>query len=43
MHGYIDQTGKIVIEPKFLEAGPFSEGLAPVQVMPEKAGGGKAP
>jgi hypothetical protein len=27
--GYIDKTGKFVIEPQFKGAGPFSEGLAP--------------
>jgi len=26
--GFIDKTGKFVIEPKFDNAGPFSEGLA---------------
>ena len=28
--GYIDQTGKMIIEPQFLSAGTFSEGTAPV-------------
>jgi hypothetical protein len=28
--GYIDKTGKFVIEPQFVGAGPFSEGLAAV-------------
>ena len=28
--GYIDRTGKTVIEPQFEQAGPFREGLAPV-------------
>ena len=28
--GYIDKTGKVVIDPKFFWAYPFSEGLAPV-------------
>ncbi|MBD3183354.1 hypothetical protein GF312_13740 [Candidatus Poribacteria bacterium] len=27
-HGYIDETGKVVIEPQFQNAGPFCEGLA---------------
>jgi hypothetical protein len=26
--GYIDQTGEIVIEPQFAEAGDFSEDMA---------------
>jgi hypothetical protein len=30
--GYADQTGKLVIQPQFDEAGPFSEGLARVKV-----------
>ncbi len=30
--GYIDRTGKIVIEPKFEEAENFSEGLATVKI-----------
>ncbi|MBN2223072.1 MAG: WG repeat-containing protein [Deltaproteobacteria bacterium] len=29
-YGYIDETGKSVIEPHFYNAGHFSEGLAPV-------------
>jgi len=29
--GFIDKTGKIVIEPQFIEAGDFSDGLAPVE------------
>jgi hypothetical protein len=28
--GYIDKSGKYVIEPAFEQAGSFSEGLAPV-------------
>jgi len=36
MHGYIDKTGRIVIELKFLAAGPFSEGLAPVRLYRNK-------
>ncbi len=28
--GYIDRSGRVVIEPKFAEAGPFSDGLARV-------------
>lgn len=30
--GYIDKTGKTIIEPQFLTAGSFSEGLAPVRL-----------
>ena len=30
--GYIDKTGKVIIEPKFDEAADFSEGLARVKV-----------
>ena len=30
--GYIDNTGKVAIEPRFGAAFHFSEGLAPVQV-----------
>ena len=30
--GFIDKTGKFVIEPKFDHAGPFSEGLARVAI-----------
>ena len=30
--GFVDQTGKLVIEAKFEDAGDFSEGLAPVKV-----------
>lgn len=30
MWGYVDQAGKMVIEPKYRDAGTFSEGLAPV-------------
>jgi WG containing repeat len=29
-YGYIDKTGKFVIQPQFTRAGDFSEGLAPV-------------
>jgi len=31
-YGYIDKTGKIVIEPKFDNAWSFSEGLARVKI-----------
>ncbi|MFN8490003.1 MAG: WG repeat-containing protein [Caldilineaceae bacterium] len=31
LYGYIDQLGKLVIEPKFARAEAFSEGVAPVQ------------
>ncbi len=31
--GYVNKTGEFVIEPKFAEAGPFSEGLARVAVL----------
>ncbi|MEZ4892544.1 MAG: WG repeat-containing protein [Saprospiraceae bacterium] len=30
--GFIDTTGKVVIPPKFLNAGDFSEGFAPVRI-----------
>jgi hypothetical protein len=30
--GYIDKTGKEIIEPKFRSAGQFSEGLAPIRL-----------
>jgi hypothetical protein len=30
--GYIDRSGKMVIQPQFEYAGPFSEGLAVVQI-----------
>ena len=30
--GYIDKTGKIVIQPQFSQAGTFSEGLATVLI-----------
>ena len=33
--GYIDKTGKIVISPAYLDAYPFSEGLAFVQSSPD--------
>ena len=29
--GYIDKTGQYVIEPRYKEAGPFSEGVAAVE------------
>ena len=29
--GYIDKTGKIVIKPEYVDAGPFKEGMARVQ------------
>jgi hypothetical protein len=29
--GYIDKTGKIIVEPQFTSASPFSEGLAYVE------------
>ncbi len=31
--GFIDKTGKFVIEPQYVEAAPFSEGLARVAVI----------
>ena len=31
-HGYIDDSGKIVIKPRFDDAWSFSEGLAPVLI-----------
>ncbi len=30
--GYVDTSGKVVIEPKYVDAYPFSEGLAVVQI-----------
>jgi hypothetical protein len=30
-YGYIDQSGQLVIPPRFLDARPFSEGLAAVE------------
>ena len=33
--GFIDQTGKLLIEAKFEDAGAFSEGLAPVKIKGE--------
>ncbi|MGE5415891.1 MAG: WG repeat-containing protein [Acidobacteriota bacterium] len=30
MWGYIDHRGRVVIEPRYLDAGPFGDGLAPV-------------
>ena len=36
--GFIDKTGKIVIPPQFEDAGPFSEGLAPVEYFNGKWG-----
>ena len=38
--GFIDTSGRIVIEPQFQHAGPFSEGLARVRV--KVSGGEKA-
>ncbi len=32
LYGYIDKTGKTLIEPRFPAAGQFSEGLAPVRL-----------
>ncbi|MHC4592358.1 MAG: WG repeat-containing protein, partial [Planctomycetota bacterium] len=31
-YGYIDKTGQVVIEPRFMSAGDFSEGLANVKI-----------
>src|SRR5438309_669023 len=31
-YGYIDKTGRVVIEPQFTNAGEFSEGLAYVEI-----------
>jgi hypothetical protein len=36
--GYIDKTGKMVIEPKFSAAKNFSEGLAPVALFGDHEG-----
>ena len=30
--GYIDKTGKVVINPQFEKAQPFSEGLAAIRL-----------
>ncbi len=30
--GYIDKTGKMVIEPQYQQAGPFSQGFAAVSL-----------
>jgi hypothetical protein len=30
LYGYINKSGEVVIDPKFLAAGPFNEGIAPV-------------
>jgi len=38
--GFIDQTGRIVVEPKYTAAGDFSEGLAAVKVGGTHARGG---
>lgn len=38
-HGYIDETGKFAIPPRFRYAGSFSEGLAFVHLNPEEGGG----
>ena len=29
--GYISKSGKVEIEPKYIDGGKFKEGLAPVQ------------
>jgi hypothetical protein len=34
--GFMDRTGKIVIEPQFEDAEDFSEGLAPVKVRSDE-------
>jgi len=31
-YGFMDRSGRMVIEPKYANEGPFSEGLAPVQL-----------
>jgi WG containing repeat len=36
-HGYLDKTGKVVIEPVFITAFPFSEGLAAVSNFNKKS------
>ena len=36
LYGYIDKNGEEVIAPQFIEAGEFSEGLAPVKTQNEK-------
>lgn len=37
-YGYIDRTGKMVISPKYLASGNFSQGLAPVKFTNQKYG-----
>lgn len=37
-YGYVDRTGKFVIEPKYGMAKPFSEGLAAVQIDTKQNG-----
>ncbi|MGC4054699.1 MAG: WG repeat-containing protein [Paludibaculum sp.] len=37
-YGYVDRTGHIVIEPRFNQAGPFSEGLAAVETSARVVG-----
>jgi WG containing repeat len=39
--GYIDKTGKWVIQPRFADAWAFSYGLAPVQAHSEVEGSDK--
>ena len=39
--GYIDKTGRVVIQPKFDSVKPFSEGMAAVQVGSFESGLGK--
>jgi len=34
--GYVDRSGRVVIQPQFEDAGDFSEGLAPVKVYSEE-------
>ncbi len=36
--GYIDKTGKIIIDPQYDDAWPFSEGLAAVMIVDEETG-----
>lgn len=37
-YGYLDKTGKVAIEPKYVTALPFSEGLAAVSTYTKKTG-----
>ena len=36
--GYVDQKGHYVVEPQYLDARPFSEGMAAVLIGDENTG-----